>query len=201
MALRAKNAAPLTVQVSRKDGFTGPIRLTLQDPPPGFTAAPVSLVGTQTVARLNLKTSLQATPEPVELHVVGTATIAQKEVVRPAIPAEDRMQAFLWRHLVPASQLLALVFDPAVEPPAKRTPPPRPTPDPALAQAATNATPPARLEGTNVAAAAGTNLPAKPKFTKQQVAGRLRQLKALYEEGLLTDEFYAEKVAECDAVQ
>ncbi|MCX7008527.1 MAG: LamG domain-containing protein [Kiritimatiellaeota bacterium] len=39
----------------------------------------------------------------------------------------------------------------------------------------------------------------KPKFTKFQVAGRLRQLKLLHEEGLLTDKFYNEKVAECEA--
>ena len=44
-------------------------------------------------------------------------------------------------------------------------------------------------------------MPAKPKFTKQQVAARLRQLKVLYEEGMLTDEFYEEKVAECQAVE
>ncbi|GEM_PF-1330893 len=43
--------------------------------------------------------------------------------------------------------------------------------------------------------------PGKPKFTKSQVAGRLRQLKLLYEEGLLTDEFYAEKVKECEAAE
>ena len=36
------------------------------------------------------------------------------------------------------------------------------------------------------------------KFTKQQVAGRLRQLKLLYEDGRLTDEFYDERVAECE---
>jgi hypothetical protein len=41
----------------------------------------------------------------------------------------------------------------------------------------------------------------KPKFTKQQVAGRLRQLKLLFEEGLLTEDFYARKVAECEAVR
>lgn len=41
----------------------------------------------------------------------------------------------------------------------------------------------------------------KPKFTKQQVKGRLRQLKLLYEEGLLTDEFYEAKVRECEAAQ
>ncbi len=39
----------------------------------------------------------------------------------------------------------------------------------------------------------------KPKFSKQQVAGRLRQLKRLFEEGLLTEDFYTRKVAECEA--
>ena len=38
----------------------------------------------------------------------------------------------------------------------------------------------------------------KLKFTKQQIEGRLRQLKLLYEEGLLTDTFYDERVAECE---
>jgi hypothetical protein len=41
----------------------------------------------------------------------------------------------------------------------------------------------------------------KFKFSKQQVAGRLRQLKQLYEDGLLTDEFYLRKVAECEAAR
>ncbi len=41
----------------------------------------------------------------------------------------------------------------------------------------------------------------KPKFTKQQVAGRLRQLRLLFEEGLLTEDFYARKVAECEVAQ
>ena len=41
----------------------------------------------------------------------------------------------------------------------------------------------------------------KPKFTKQQVAGRLRQLKRLFEDGLLTEDFYARKVAECEAAR
>jgi len=31
--------------------------------------------------------------------------------VRDAVGAEDRMQAFLWRHLVPAQELMALVHD------------------------------------------------------------------------------------------
>ena len=38
------------------------------------------------------------------------------------------MQAFLWRHLVPAQDLKVLVYDPAYQPPGKRIVPPRPTP-------------------------------------------------------------------------
>ena len=36
------------------------------------------------------------------------------------------------------------------------------------------------------------------KFSKQQVAARLRQLKILFDEGLLTEDFYKRKVAECE---
>ena len=46
--------------------------------------------------------------------------------------------------------------------------------------------------------------PANPtalKFSKKQVTGRLRQLKSLYQEWLLTDAFYARKVAECESVR
>ena len=41
--------------------------------------------------------------------------------------------------------------------------------------------------------------PAKPKFTKHQVQTRLRQLKVLFEDGLLMEDFYEERVAECEA--
>ncbi len=109
------------------------------------------------------------------------------------------MQAFLWRHLVPAKQFNAVVFQPPKPPvrvPALAGSPPKGgTPTKPLA-ATTNpkvapATAPA---GTTPAATA-----AKPKFTKQQVAGRLRQIKALCEEGLLTREFGDKKIAECKA--
>ena len=37
-----------------------------------------------------------------------------------AVPAEDRMQAFLWRHLVPAQEFMAMVFDPNTTPEAPK---------------------------------------------------------------------------------
>ncbi len=103
-------------------------------------------------------------------------------IARVAVPAEDRMQAFLWRHLVPAEELAAVVQGPLSQAPPKR------------------ARPASKTETTPKAAPAR---PAddKPKFTKQQVAGRLRQIKFLYEEWLITDEFNDRKVAECEAAQ
>ncbi len=183
IALRSKSSATLNVHVVRKDGFTGPIKLSLKDPPEGFSAAPASVSGTQAVARLTIKTTLKLTDQPVNLAVIGSATIEQQEVTRDAIPAEDRMQAFLWRHLVPAAELKAVVFDPAWQPPPKRVPRTRP-------QTEVEAKP-------AVAATEGTTN--KIRFTKQQVAGRIKQLKLLFEEGLLTDDFYEQKVAECEA--
>jgi hypothetical protein len=85
------------------------------------------------------------------------------------------MQAFLWRHLVPAKNLQAMVLNPSYQPPKTRTRPPKLQ----LAE-----------------------LPSEPpKFSARQVAGRLRQLDLLFDEWLLTDDFYNLKIAECDIVQ
>jgi hypothetical protein len=191
LSLRSKSTATVTVYAQRQDGFSGPIRLGLQDPPPGFSAAPVTLSATQTMGRLTIKTDWVSTRAPARLVVVGSAKVGEKTLTREAVPAEDRMQAFLWRHLVPASDLLALVFDPSFQPPPARVAPVRP-PSPAA---------PTIVAATNAVTSTNTTAAAKPKFTKQQIAGRLRQLKLLYEEGLLTDDFYGGKVAECEAAQ
>jgi hypothetical protein len=185
VSLRSKSTAALSVYVIRKDGFTGPIKLGLKEPPAGFSAVPVTLTGTQTVARLTLKSDLVATKEPVNLFVQGSAKIQERDVVHVAVPAEDRMQAFLWRHLVPAEDLKVLVFDPSYTPTPSRVVPVRLPPT---------------IETNTVVAAVGTNV-AKLKFTKQQIIGRLRELKRLYEEGLVTDDFYNVKVAECETPQ
>ena len=80
-----------------------------------------ALVGTQQVARVQIKTDLKETKEPVNLIIEGRATVGGTQVAHGAVPAEDRMQAFLWRHLVPAQELKALVYDPNYVRPPKRT--------------------------------------------------------------------------------
>lgn len=185
-SLRGKSTATVSVHAIRTDGFAGPIKLTLKDPPAGISATPISLAATQTVAKLNLKSDLKELARPVNLHVVGTARIEQKDVVREAVPAEDRMQAFYWRHLVPSENLVVMVYDPSIQAQPRRVPRERPA-KPTMSD--TNST---------VAATSGS-VTNKAKFTKQQVAGRLRELKRLFEDGLITDDFYDAKVTECEA--
>lgn len=185
LAIRGRSSATVNVHLLRKEGFTGPVKLALKDAPRGFTATPVTLSGTQAVARITLRADMVETPEPISLTIAGTARIGQSEVTRDAVAAEDRMQAFLWRHLVPASEFKVLVYSPSYQSRPRRV-------APTLPAASTN-----QLKATLVS----TGPARKVQFTKQQVAGRLRQLKLLYEEGLLTDDFYLAKVAECEEVR
>jgi hypothetical protein len=115
-AMKSKDGAALTVYAIRKDGFTGTIHLDVKDSSTGFTVKGPALVGTQCVARVTLKTSLAETEEPVPVVIQGVASNGLKRIVRDAVPAEDRMQAFLWRHLVPAQELTALVYNPSTTP-------------------------------------------------------------------------------------
>ena len=179
VSLRSKAGGAVNVYAIRKDGFDGPIKLRLKDPLAGFSSSTVSLTAKQEKVRLAVKTTLKDTKQPATLSVEGIAVIQKRNVAHEAVPAEDRMQAFLWRHLVPAEELKVLVYNPSYRPPPTRVPPPTP-----VEKKPTTA--PAKP-------AAG-----KPQFTKKQVAGRLRQLKRLYGEWLLTDSFYRRQVAELE---
>ena len=111
--------------------------------------------------------------KPVNLAVVGTAKIGDQDVVREAAPAEDKMQAFLWRHLLPADTLPALVFDPAYRPPADRVRPP--------------------IRDEDRPKDAQRNL------RKSEVDGYLRQIENLYQQWLLTEEFANREIANVEA--
>jgi hypothetical protein len=169
----------VSVYVDRKDGFTGWIKVYLKDPPTGIWPAAAFLEGRDPVAQLSIRADSDAKTGPLDLVVEGNAVAGSHKVFRKAVPAEDRMQAFLWRHLVPAKDLKGFVVDPTVSDLKART-------------------------KHDVSAAATIPIDrttGKPKFTKAQVAGRLRELDLLFEEGLLTPEFYHERIAECGVTE
>jgi hypothetical protein len=142
-------------------------------------ARPVILPADKETVRFGMRTQLRGTKQPVDLQIEGRAQIGSEEIVRVAVPAEDRMQAFLWRHLVPAKDLKALVFHPSDQPPPERIAP--------------------ELTDELKAKYAPKDAENRAQFSRRQVRGRLRQLEALYQEYLLTDDFYLRKVAECEA--
>jgi hypothetical protein len=107
---RAGSTVPITVHALRTDGFSGEITLGLKDPPPGYTLSGGRLPAGQDVIRLTLTVPEESPGEPQTLVLEGFAMIGRNEVVRPVIPADDMMQAFIYRHLVPAEELQVAVI-------------------------------------------------------------------------------------------
>ncbi len=107
--LRAGSSTPITVYALRHDGFAGEITLSLHHAPAGFRLSGTRIAGDQDKISLTLTAPATPRDEPYELSLAGLATIAGKSIAHVAVPADDQMQAFLYRHLVPAKLFLAYV--------------------------------------------------------------------------------------------
>jgi hypothetical protein len=106
---RAGTHVPITVYALRRDGFSGEIALALTDAPRGFTLAGARIPAGQDKVQLTLAAPPAPREEPFTLGLVGSATIEGKNIIHGTVPAEDMMQAFAYRHLVPAKTLLVNV--------------------------------------------------------------------------------------------
>jgi hypothetical protein len=103
--VRSGATVPITVYVLRKEGFTNEIKVTLEGAPAGFTLRGGVIPAGQDKAEMNLLAPAFARGELLNVSVQGRAMTQGKAVVRDAIPADDMMQAFIYRHLVPAQEL------------------------------------------------------------------------------------------------
>jgi hypothetical protein len=106
----AGQTVPLTVYALRKDGFSGDITLALKNAPRAFTLSGALVPAHQDQVRLTLTVPPVPLNEPLSLGLEGRATIQGREMVRSAVPADDMMQAFAYRHLVPAQDLRVAVL-------------------------------------------------------------------------------------------
>ncbi|MCL4205912.1 MAG: peptidase [Pirellulaceae bacterium] len=105
----AGSTIPVMVYALRRDGFAGEIQLALSEAPTGFRLSGGRIPGGQDHVRLTLTVPPDRPDEPARVSVVGHAEIDGRQVTRTAIPADDKMQAFAYRHLVPAQDLLVAV--------------------------------------------------------------------------------------------
>jgi hypothetical protein len=101
---------PLTVTAIRKDGFDGDIALALRNAPAGFLLSGGTVPAGQDQVRMTVTAPPAIIPEPYAVSLQGRAVIGGRTVVRQAVAAEDMMQAFAYRHLVPADELWIAVI-------------------------------------------------------------------------------------------
>ena len=110
LTVRTGASVPMTAYALRRDGFAGDIDLSLKDAPAGFNLTAARIPAGQDLLKLTLSPPGSAPPAPIDLILEGRAVIQDREIVRQAIPADDRMQAFAYRHLVPAQELKVSVL-------------------------------------------------------------------------------------------
>jgi hypothetical protein len=111
IAIRAGQTVAFTVYALRKDGFSGEIKLALKDAPAGFSLKGGVVQANQDKVQVTVTAPPEPLPEPLDLSLEGSATIGGRQVVHVATPADDMMQAFAYRHLVPAKDMKVLVMD------------------------------------------------------------------------------------------
>lgn len=108
--LRAATSLPVTVHALRRDGFEGEIQIALKNAPDGFEIADGLIPAKEAKGVMQLSGPGFAVQHPFTLELEGRAVIAGQQVTRKVLPAEDRMQAFAYRHLVPSQDLRVAVL-------------------------------------------------------------------------------------------
>jgi hypothetical protein len=102
---RIGNSVSATVYALRKDGFNEPIAIKLKDAPAGFKLDKVVIPANTNQVKIALTTPMAPRSEPAAVQLEGRATVNGGEIAHPAVPAQDMMQAFEYRHLVPSQEL------------------------------------------------------------------------------------------------
>jgi hypothetical protein len=108
-------SVPVTVHVFRRDGFEGPVKLALSGGPEGVRLSGAVIPPGREKVHATITVPWKTQEGASEIALKGEARIGGQVVRKAAVPAEDRMQAFLWRHLVPVEQwVLTVVKGPRI---------------------------------------------------------------------------------------
>jgi len=109
LSVSASGTVPVSVHALRKDGFEGPIEIVVKNSDSGFQITGGLIPAGSDNVRMTLTAPNNKTAGPVALELEGRAQIGGKTISRRAVPADDTMQAFLYRHLVPAQEFFVFV--------------------------------------------------------------------------------------------
>ena len=98
------------------DGFEGEIALQLKGTKEYFALKNAKVPADKDLADIWITVPPIPSEEPTALIIEGKALVDGHPVVVDAVPAEDMMQAFIYRHLVPVDELLVDVRTPPEKP-------------------------------------------------------------------------------------
>lgn len=102
-------SVPIAVYALRKDGFNGDIALKVNGGPAGMIFSGDRIPVGQDMVRSTLTIPPSFKGGPTKMILEGSARINGQDVVREAAACEDMMQAFAYRHLVPAGEWMLTV--------------------------------------------------------------------------------------------
>jgi hypothetical protein len=107
--VKMSGAVPICIHALRQDGFDGVIDVVLKDPPAGFSLDGGRIPAGSDRICMTLQAPRKALDRAFALQLEGRAVIEEKTVRHVAVAADDVMQAFLYRHLVPAQDFMVLM--------------------------------------------------------------------------------------------
>ena len=101
---------PVTVHVDRRGGFAGAVTVGLAKASAGWSLSGNVIAPDHERMRMTVQAPPDATPGVMPLDLTGTAEVGGVATTRVAEACDDTMQAFLWRHLVPARECLTAIM-------------------------------------------------------------------------------------------
>ncbi len=105
------DSVAVTVTADRRDGFQSEIKLDVTNLPPGFTASDAIIPAGQSQAKLTITAPPDAPLNAFAPAIIGRATLNDQPFTRTAVGAEDVMQAFSYRHVVPTQEFVVAVIE------------------------------------------------------------------------------------------
>ena len=102
-------SAPMSIYAIRKEGFTGEIKIGFDGAASGLSLNGAVIPAGMDKVRLTVSAAPDAPASARIVHLSGRALVGDVEIVRPALPSEDLMQAFIYQHLAPFAEQQVVV--------------------------------------------------------------------------------------------
>jgi hypothetical protein len=95
---------PVTVSVTRKDGFAGDVAVTMRAAE-GFVLSGATVPAGLDAVRMTITVPPNAYRQPLPVEMDGHGIVDGRTVTRAAVASDELMQAFAYTHFVPADTL------------------------------------------------------------------------------------------------